>query len=55
MHSPDRRRRPARTRASGYPCGERKQIPLFSGLVLRAGSVPAAGHNRPFDLDGGIE
>ena len=55
MHSPEGTRRPARARASGYPCDERKQIPIFSGLVLCAGSAQAAGHNRPFDLDGGIE
>jgi hypothetical protein len=55
MHSPDGGPHPARARASGYPCDERKQIPLFSGLVLCAGSAQAARHNRPFDLDGGIE
>ena len=41
--------------SAGYPCGERKQIPLFSRWILLAGRprwVPAGA--IPFQLNGGI-
>jgi hypothetical protein len=42
--------------STGYPGGERKQIPLFSNRALRTGSRyrgPDAG--GPFQLKGGIQ
>jgi len=55
MQRPDRR--PHASQSASYPCGERKQIPLFSRSISLAGRprrVPEGGIPF-FNLNGGIQ